>query len=143
MKIELSEKEIEVLIKCIDTAIMFYITHKWKIYSKKEKLEGDSLNKLKEKFCITILERREMMIKIGDMVEDTVTGFRGMAVAKIIYMTGCVQFEIQPKGLKDGRPIKSMWIDEKTLINKETGMKEINFEPTGGSGHVPSEFSHP
>lgn len=83
------------------------------------------------------------MIKIGDMVEDTVTGFRGMAIAKIIYMTGCIRFEIQPKGLRDGRPIKSMWVDETTLINKETGMKEIDFESPGGSGHVPSELSHP
>jgi len=65
MKIELSKKEIEILIKCLDTAIMFYITHKWKIYSKKEKLEGDSLNKLKEKFCIAIMQKEEDNIKEG------------------------------------------------------------------------------
>jgi hypothetical protein len=84
------------------------------------------------------------MIKIGDKVKDTITGLEGMAVAKIIYMNGCIQYEIQPKGLKDGKIIKSAWVDEGQLIVKSrTKMKEEKKEPPGGSGNVPSEFSHP
>ncbi|MBA7629929.1 hypothetical protein ES703_37436 [subsurface metagenome] len=84
------------------------------------------------------------MIKIGDIVKDTVTGLEGMAVAKIIYMTGCVQFEIQPKGLKDGLIIKSAWIDEGQLVvKKEAKVKKDKEKPPGGSGHIPGEFSHP
>lgn len=84
------------------------------------------------------------MIKIGDIVKDTVTGLEGMAVAKIIYMTGCVQFEIQPKGLKDGLIIKSAWIDEGQLVvKKEARIKKDKEKPPGGSGSVPSKFSHP
>jgi len=63
MKIDLSKKEIETLIKCIDTAIMFYITHQWDTYSEetreKRKLEGISLNKLKEKFIKTIMKETD------------------------------------------------------------------------------------
>ena len=84
------------------------------------------------------------MIKIGDKVKDTVTGLEGMVVAKIIYMNGCIQYEIQPKGLKDGKIIKSAWIDEGQLIvKKETKKKEDKERPPGGSGNVPSGFNHP
>ncbi|MBA7614260.1 hypothetical protein ES703_21523 [subsurface metagenome] len=84
------------------------------------------------------------MIKIGDIVKDTVTGLEGMAVAKIIYMTGCVQFEVQPRGLKDGLIIKGAWIDEGQLIVKKGAkIKKDKEEPLGGSGHVPSGSSYP
>jgi len=84
------------------------------------------------------------MIRIGDKVKDTITGLEGMAVAKIIYMNGCIQYEIQPKGLKDGKIIKSAWIDEGQLIvKKEARKKGDKEEIPGGSGNVPSGFSHP
>lgn len=85
------------------------------------------------------------MIKIGDKVKDTITGLEGMAVAKIIYMNGCIQYEVQPKGLdKDGKIIKSAWVDEGQLIvKKEAKIKKVKEKPPGGSGNVPSEFSHP
>lgn len=69
MEVNLSKKEIEVLIKCIDTAIMFYISHQWVTYSEetreKRKLEGISLNELKEKFCTAIMQEEEDNIKEG------------------------------------------------------------------------------
>lgn len=85
-----------------------------------------------------------MMINVGDKVKDTITGLEGMAVAKIIYMNGCIQYEVQPKGLKDGKIIKSAWIDEGQLIvKKEARKKEDKKRPPGGSGNVPSEFNYP
>ncbi|MBA7581323.1 hypothetical protein ES708_23225 [subsurface metagenome] len=84
------------------------------------------------------------MIKLGDIVKDTVTGLEGMAVAKIKYLNNCVQYEVQPKGLKDGSIIKSTWIDEGQLVvKKEAKIKKDKEKPPGGSGNVPSEFSHP
>lgn len=69
MEVNLSKKEIGVLIKCVDTAIMFYISHQWNNHSKdtreKRRLEGVSLNKLKEKFCIAIMQEEEDNIKEG------------------------------------------------------------------------------
>ena len=84
------------------------------------------------------------MIELGDKVKDTITGLEGTAVAKIWYLNDCIQYEVQPKGLKDGTIIKSVWIDEGQLIvKKEAKIKKDKEELPGGSGHVPSEFSHP
>jgi len=150
MKIELSKEEIGVLIKCIDTAIMFYITHKWKLYSKKGKLEGDSLNKLKEKFCIEIMKGEKMMIELGDKVKDTITDFEGTAISKIIHLNGCIRYEVKPQELKDGKTIESEWIDETQLFIRSKArpvktdtVKDDKDETPGGPGSVPSELSHP
>ncbi len=40
------------------------------------------------------------MINLGDKVKDTITDFEGTAVAKIIYLNGCIRYEVKPKGLK-------------------------------------------
>lgn len=86
-----------------------------------------------------------MIIKLGSKVKDTVTGLEGTAVAKIIYLNDCIQYEVQPKGLKDGTIIKSVWIDEGQLIVKKEAKaeKKVKEKPPGGSGNVPSERSHP
>jgi len=52
---------------------------------------------------------------LGKKVKDNVTGMIGIAVAKMTYMTGCVQYEVQPKKLKDGVPVASRWVDEENL----------------------------
>lgn len=74
MKINLSKKEIEVIIKCIDTAITFYISHQWITYSEetkeKRRLEGISLNELKEKFCKAIMQEEGNNIKVGGTDPD-------------------------------------------------------------------------
>lgn len=60
MKVNLSEKEIAVLIKCIDSAIMFWISHQFDLCSEeikeKKRLESISLNGLKAKFCNALME---------------------------------------------------------------------------------------
>jgi len=59
MEVNLSEGEIGVLIKCIDGAIMSYINHQGDAHpSEKRRLEGVSLNKLKEKFCKTLMSEK-------------------------------------------------------------------------------------
>ena len=85
------------------------------------------------------------MIKLGDKVKDIITDFEGTAVARCIYINGCVRCEIQPKGLdRDGKMIDAVWIDESQLIVlKETESQEKKEKDTGGPGSVPSEFSHP
>lgn len=84
------------------------------------------------------------MIEINDEVKDIITGFKGTVVAKIIYRNGCIQYEVQPKLLKDGVIVKSAWIDEGQLIvKKEAKTKKGKEKPPGGSGHMPSGSSHP
>ena len=36
-------------------------------------------------------------IKLGDKVRCKVTGFTGIAVAKVEYLNGCIQFGVKPK----------------------------------------------
>jgi len=56
------------------------------------------------------------MIKLGDKVKDTITDFGGMAVARCVYLNGCVRIEMRPKGLdKDGNIVEAIWIDESQL----------------------------
>ena len=67
-------------------------------------------------------------IKLGDKVEDTITDFKGTAIAKAIYLNGCIQYLVQPKELKDKEIIKSEWIDEGQL----EGVEKSNGEVPGG-----------
>lgn len=57
-----------------------------------------------------------MEVKLGSKVKDKITGFKGVAVARCVYLEGCVQFEIEPLQLKDGVPQKSFWLDEPRVI---------------------------
>lgn len=54
------------------------------------------------------------MIKLGQQVRDVVTGYEGIAVAKVEYINGCVQFAVQPKAT-DGKLPESNYIDHQRL----------------------------
>lgn len=85
------------------------------------------------------------MIKLGSEVKDFITGFKGIAIARIVYLSGCIQIQVQAKGLKDGKIIKAEWIDEPQLVcMKEKKAKPyLGKEDNGGSGDVPNGFNHP
>lgn len=108
------------------------INHNDKIYL----VEDMKIIKRKISSQMKKLERRKPMIKLGDKVKDTITGFEGIAIAKCIYLNGCVSYQVRTKGLKDGRIIEGEWIDEQQLTEKSKA-------EAGGPGDVPSEFSHP
>lgn len=56
------------------------------------------------------------MIKLGDKVRDTVTGFEGVAIAKTDWLYGCVRFMVMPAKLdKDGNTMKAEQFDEAQL----------------------------
>lgn len=52
------------------------------------------------------------MIEFGNEVKDKVTGFKGMVVGRVEYITGCAQFLIQPACKKDNDFIEAKWFDE-------------------------------
>ncbi len=58
------------------------------------------------------------MIKLGEQVTDSVTGFSGKVMARSEYLYGCVQVLVQPEGLKDGQPHESQWFDEQRLTTE-------------------------
>ena len=76
------------------------------------------------------------MIELGQKVKDNITGFEGLVVARIEYLNGCIQFQVQPSKLKDGKPLEAEWIDEQRLTTKGKAER-------GGSGDIPPLFSKP
>lgn len=76
------------------------------------------------------------MIKLGETVTDTITGFSGTVIGRVEYLTGCIQFEVQSKELKDGVPVRAQWIDEGRLESSQ---------PTsaGGPHDIPPNLTPP
>ena len=58
------------------------------------------------------------MLKLGDKVKDSITGFKGVVIARAEYLNGCITLKVQPPKLKeDGSPIEADWFDEQRLID--------------------------
>ena len=53
--------------------------------------------------------------QLGDEVRDSVTGFRGIVVAYCNWLHGCARLTVQPRKLKDGKPIEPITFDELQL----------------------------
>ncbi len=92
-----------------------------------------------------------MEVELGSKVKDKITGFKGVAVARCVYLNGCVQFEIEPSQLKDGVPQKSYWLDEQRVIlilkikstTKTKPKHKIHFSMGGGPQNNPTKKSPP
>ena len=54
-------------------------------------------------------------IELGMRIKDKVTGFKGIAVSKCIYLNGCIQFAVKPPVDEKGDIKKDVWIDEAQL----------------------------
>lgn len=51
-------------------------------------------------------------IELGDKARHVITGFEGIVVATVQYLTGCDQIGIQPQGLDDkGQPFESRYFN--------------------------------
>ncbi len=55
------------------------------------------------------------MIKLGNKVRDSLTGFEGIAIGRTEWMYGCTRIGIDPVGLHDGKPIDTQWFDEQRV----------------------------
>ena len=73
-----------------------------------------------------------MKSKIGDIAQDNITGFAGLIDAKIEYLTGCTQFRLQPRELKDGKIQEAVWFDENRLATTEAGVLPRKTTDLGG-----------
>ena len=61
-------------------------------------------------------------VKLGEKVKDTVTGFRGIATGRYVFLNGCIRIEVTPEELKDGKPIEQVVFDEQRLTGKPSGL---------------------
>ena len=56
------------------------------------------------------------MIELGDHVVDSVSQFKGIAMARTEYLYGCVRVMVSPTGLDEkGKPFEEEWFDEGRL----------------------------
>jgi len=77
------------------------------------------------------------MIRLGDTVTDSITGFTGVAIGRCDYLNGCEEWELQPKILQEnGEPVKARWFDEQRL----TDQSDVG---TGGPADHPPAPSAP
>ena len=64
---------------------------------------------------------------LGKRVRDTISGFEGIATGHCLYMQGCDQVGITPTELKDGKPIPSMYFDDKQVVIVKQEPKETRW----------------
>ena len=58
------------------------------------------------------------MIKLGDKVKDYITGFEGIAIAKVFYLNGCISYQVKSQKLYNGKPLEAEWFDEQNLTTQ-------------------------
>ena len=56
-----------------------------------------------------------MIITLGQKVQDAVTGFQGIVVGQVKYLTGCNQSLVQPPVKSEGEFVDSRWFDDDRL----------------------------
>ena len=72
---------------------------------------------------------------LGDKVEDVVTGFKGILIARTQWLNNCNTYTLQPRKLVDGTPQKSQVFDEpqiRLVKADDLGLKVVDEEKTGG-----------
>lgn len=76
------------------------------------------------------------MFKLGQKLRDRVTGLEGIAVQRIEYLNGCVQYAIKPKAKKGDVTLPDGWcIDQQQLEVVDEGLnksKPVEKKKTGG-----------
>ncbi len=80
-------------------------------------------------------------IELGDTVEDTISGFKGIVTGEHKYLNGCLQFSVRPKVGKDNAKPQGVSLDVEELKLLEKGdeaKKAMKAEPTGGPERVVS-----
>jgi hypothetical protein len=75
------------------------------------------------------------MVNLGDLVEDKISGFKGIAVARHSYLNGCDRITVQPEVDKHGKMLDSASFDEPQLkiISTRRTKKLQGSKLTGGT----------
>lgn len=56
-------------------------------------------------------------VETGDLVKDRITGFTGVAVAKTVWINGCVRWTVQPTKLsKEGAQKPTECFDDEQMV---------------------------
>ena len=68
---------------------------------------------------------------LGKKVKDKVTGFKGIATARVEFIGGCIQYCVKPKS-QDNKMPEGVYVDVEQLEVVGDG-PEITPRPTGGN----------
>lgn len=71
-------------------------------------------------------------IELGATYRDKVTGFKGVAVGYVRYMTGCNQALLVPPVDDKGATVESHWYDVQRLERQKTAVIELDNTETPG-----------
>lgn len=74
---------------------------------------------------------------LGLTVTDKVTGFKGVVVGYVTYLTGCNQGLVQPKAGADGKFTDAVWIDEQRLVAEDAERIVLDNGSTPGFDRPP------
>lgn len=77
------------------------------------------------------------MIELGEKVKDIVSGVEGIAVARVEYLNGCIQYCVAPKGGIDALKTDSLYIDEGQLKIIGKGIRVDIAKAAGGPQRTP------
>lgn len=84
----------------------------------------------------------EHELTLGDLVQDRVTGIKGIATAKTEFLNGCIQVEVTPK-INPNEPLTpekafgiSFDIQQLKRIGVGLNIKERETKKTGGPSRV-------
>lgn len=76
-------------------------------------------------------------ITLGDEAKDTITGLTGVVVAITDWLNGCQRICIQPRELKDGKPVDNSVFDvEQIQVIKS--VRHVEQRRTGGPHDAPT-----
>lgn len=80
---------------------------------------------------------------MGDMLEDNVTGFKGIVIAFAFYATGCIHYCLQPAmNSGEAKIPDTEWLDQSRLrlYQKSKVSFNVDFDNTGGPVDNPPNF---
>lgn len=80
----------------------------------------------------TAIQESAPEIELGSRVKDRVTGFTGVAVSRIVYLNGCVQYGVRPRVSSDNKIIDCEYIDVAQLEALDNDPVKVEPANTGG-----------
>ena len=71
-------------------------------------------------------------VKLGDKVQDTVSGFEGVVIGVTLFLHGCTRMGVQPVVDKDGKLLETQWFDEPQLKRIKAKAAAVGGRDKGG-----------
>ena len=78
------------------------------------------------------------MIKLGQQVRCIVTGFTGIAISRVEYLNGCVQYCVKPPVKDDGTLVDDSFTDYLELLDVDEGVPAKVSNTGGPKADTPS-----